>query len=433
LPLIDPARGRIEPLGFDYDGRRLIVTATNDEKRRAVYYYDIEKGELGEEIASHAKFDIIPEFGTAGIDGVRLTGPVVSELTDAVIGIRYISEGPRTQWFDPGFTALQTALDQILPNTVNLIVSRSEDEKKLLVLAFSDRDPGTYYLVDLTSGKPKGGKLGERMAGFPVKAAVPVYLISYPARDGEEIHGYLTLPAGEKKKGLPLVVLPHGGPTVRDVWGFDPMVQFLANRGYAVLQMNYRGSPGYGTEFYDKGKREVGRGMQNDIEDGTRWAIAKGFADPDRVAIMGASYGGYSALFALGHNPELYRCGISMAGVTDWADIIKERKGEEYKFAYEHFREWIGDPKLDLKFLADISPVNFAEKITAPVLIVQGKDDRTVPPKQARKMVAALEQARHPPLAIYFAEEGHGFTKEKDRTRLFNEVEKFLAKNLAAR
>ncbi|MES1167651.1 MAG: S9 family peptidase, partial [Oleiharenicola lentus] len=246
LPLIDPARGRIEPLGFDYDGRRLIVTATNDEKRRAVYYYDIEKGELGDVIASHAKFDIIPEYGTAAIDGVSLAGPVLSELAESVIGIRYITEGPRMQWFDPGFTALQAALDKLLPETVNLIVSRSDDEKKLLVLAFSDRDPGTYYLLDLTSAKPKGGKLGERMAGFPVKSAVPAYLISYPARDGEEIHGYLTLPAGEKKQGLPLVVLPHGGPTVRDVWGFDPLVQFLANRGYAVLQMNYRGSPGYG-------------------------------------------------------------------------------------------------------------------------------------------------------------------------------------------
>ena len=324
-------------------------------------------------------------------------------------------------------------MDRLLPDTVNLIVSRSEDEKRLLVLAFSDRDPGTYYLIDLRSAKPKGGKLGERMEGFPVKSAVPIYPISYQARDGEEIHGYLTLPAGEKKKGLPLVVLPHGGPTVRDIWGCDPLVQFLASRGYAVLQMNFRGSPGYGTEFYDKGKREVGRGMQDDIEDGTRWAIAKRIADPGRIAIVGASYGGYAALFAMGHNPELYRCGISIAGVTDWTDIIKERKGEEYKFAYQHFREWIGDPKLNQEFLASISPVNFAAKITAPVFIVQGKDDLTVPPKQARKMVTALEKAGRPPQVLYFSEEGHGFTKEKNRAKLYTEIEKFLAKNLAPR
>jgi dipeptidyl aminopeptidase/acylaminoacyl peptidase len=433
MPLIDEARGRVTPLGFDYDGKRLIVVANNEEKRRAVYYYDLEAGKLGEVIASHPEFDIIPERGASAIDGVSLSGPVLSELAESVIGIRYITDGPRTKWFDPGFAALQTALDRILPDTLNLIISRSRDENRFLVLSFSDRDPGNYLLVDLTSGKPKLSRLSERLVGFPVAPMVPMYPIKYPARDGETIHGYLTLPAGEKKTGLPLVVMPHGGPFVRDTWQFNPTVQFLANRGYAVLQMNFRGSPGYGIEFFTRGKREIGRGMQDDIEDGTRWAIAKRIADPGRIAIVGGSYGGYAALFALGHNAELYRCGVSIAGVTDWTDIIKERKGEEYKFAYLHFREWIGDPKLNQEFLARISPVNFADKIAAPLLIIQGKDDRTVPPKQARKMVAALEKAGHPPQAIYFSDEGHSFTKEKDRAKVLTELEKFLAKNLAPR
>jgi len=256
-----------------------------------------------------------------------------------------------------------------------------------------------------------------------------MYPIKYAARDGEEIHGYLTLPPGGQKTGLPLVVMPHGGPFVRDIWRCDPLVQFLASRGYAVLQMNFRGSPGYGTEFYNKGKREIGRGMQDDIEDGTRWALAKKIADPGRIAIVGGSYGGYAALFALGHNPELYRCGVSIAGVTDWSDIIKERRGEEYKYAYQFFREWIGDPKLE--FLEGASPVNFAAKITAPVLLIQGKEDRTVPPKQARKMVAALEKAGRPAPAVYISGEGHNFLKEKSRLKLFAELEKFLAKHLA--
>jgi len=431
MPLFDEARGKVIPLGFDYDGRKLIVTANNERKRRAVYYYDLETGQLGDTIASHQDFDIIPERGASAIDGVSLAGPVLSELAESVIGIRYITDGPRTMWFDPGFAALQATLDRLLPNTINLIISRSRDEMRFLFLSFSDRDPGTYYLIDLKAGKPSIGKLGERFTGFPVAAMAPMYPIKYPARDGETIHGYLTLPAGDKKSGLPLVVLPHGGPLVRDVWQCHPLVQFLANRGYAVLQMNFRGSPGYGTEFYLKGKREIGRGMQDDIEDGTRWAIAKGLADPGRVAIVGASYGGYSVLFALGHNPELYRCGISIAGVTDWTDIIKERRGEEYKHSYLHWRDWIGDPKLDPEFMAGISPVNFAAKITAPLFIVQGKDDRTVPPKQARKMVAALEKAGHPPQVLYFSDEGHNFTKEKDRAKLFAEMEKFLGTHLA--
>lgn len=433
MPLFDEARGKVAPLGFDYDGRKLIVTANNEQGRRAVYYYDLQTGQLGDMIASHREFDIIPEMGASAIDGISLAGPVVSELAESVIGIRYITDGPRTVWFDPGFAALQEALDRLLPNTINLIISRSQDEMKFLFLSFSDRDPGTYYLVDLKAGKPSINKLGAHIAGYPVAAMVPMYPIKYPARDGETIHGYLTLPAGDKKTGLPLVVLPHGGPLVRDVWQCSPLVQFLANRGYAVLQMNFRGSPGYGTEFYLKGKREIGRGMQDDIEDGTRWAIAKGLADPGRIAIVGASYGGYSVLFALGHNPELYRCGISIAGVTDWTDIIKERKGEEYKYAYLHWREWIGDPKLNAEFMAGISPVNFAARITAPLFIVQGKDDRTVPPKQARKMVAALEKAGRPPQVLYFSDEGHNFTKEKDRAKLLAEIEKFLGANLAPR
>jgi dipeptidyl aminopeptidase/acylaminoacyl peptidase len=427
-----PAGARsTSPLGFSHDGKRLLVAAENEHQRRAIYYHDLETGKLSEPIASDDRFDIIPERGAPSIDGVSLAGPVVSDLAEEVIGIRYITDGPKSLWFDEGFGELQQAMDRLLPDTVNLIISRSRDEKRFLVLAFSDQNPGTYYLVDLQGEKPGMARLGHRFEGIPVEAMVPMYPVKYPARDGETIHGYLTLPPGGRKTGLPCVVLPHGGPFVRDTWQFNPLVQFLANRGYAVLQMNFRGSPGYGVEFYQKGKREIGRGMQDDIEDGTRWVIAKGVADPGRIAIVGGSYGGFAALFGLGHNPELYRCGISIAGVTDWTDIIKERKGEEYKFSYQHFREWIGDPKLNQEFLAGISPVNFAAKITAPVLIVQGKDDKTVPPKQARKLVAALEKAGRPPQTLYFANEGHSFAKEKNRTKLFLEIEQFLARNLA--
>lgn len=431
LPLSEPGVGRISPLGFDPDGRRLIVVANNEHKRRAVYYYDLAAGKLGEVIASHPEFDIIPERGAPAVDGMALAGPVTSELTESVVGIRYITAGPRHEWFEPGLASLQQGLDRLLPKTVNVIVSRSRDEKRLLVLAFSDADPGTYYLVNLKSAKPEMSKLSERMSDFPAAAMAPMYPIQYRARDGQTIHGYLSLPSGTAKTSLPVVVMPHGGPFVRDSWQFNPLVQFLANRGYAVLQMNFRGSPGFGTEFYLKGKREIGRGMQDDIEDGTRWLIAQGVADSQRIAIVGGSYGGYAALFALGHNPELYRCGVSINGVTDWTDIIKERRGEEYKFAYQHFSEWIGDPKLAPEFLAKISPVNFADKITAPLLVVQGKEDRTVPPKQARKMIEALKKAGRPPQELFVPREGHSFKDEKSRTKLYGEVEKFLATHLA--
>lgn len=431
LPLFAEKLGRVSPLGFDYDGRRLVVATTSAQKRRAVHFYDPAEGKLGELIAGHDDYDIVPERGAPSVDGVSLATAIGSELAGTVVGVRFMTEGPRVQWFDPSLSALQSAIDKALPQTVNLITSRSRDELRFLILAFSDRDPGKYYLLDLQGEKLNMHLLGPRIPDFPVEKMAPMFPVKYPARDGEEIHGYLTMPLGGKKKGLPLIVMPHGGPNVRDIWGYSAMVQFLANRGYAVLQMNYRGSPGYGTEFYEKGKREIGRGIQTDIEDGTRWAIAQGFADPARIAIVGGSYGGYSALYALAHSPELYRCGVSFAGVTDWAEIRKEQKGEEYKFAFLHFKEWIGDPKNDAEFLASISPVNFAEKIKAPVFIVQGKDDRIVPPKQARKMVAALEKTGNRPQPLYFSAEGHGLKKEKNRIKYYQQMEAFLAKNLA--
>jgi len=198
-----------------------------------------------------------------------------------------------------------------------------------------------------------------------------------------------------------------------------------------VLQMNYRGSPGYGQQLFLDARRQIGRKIQDDIEDATRWALAAGVADPHRIAICGGSYGGYSALFALGHNPELYRCGISYAGVTDWLEIYDDRRSDPaYRAANRYWRREIGDPDKDREFLRSISPVNFADRITAPVLILQGKDDRVVPPEQARLMIAALERAGHPPQSAFIADQGHAYSSEKGRTEIFQRMVDFLEKNL---
>jgi dipeptidyl aminopeptidase/acylaminoacyl peptidase len=254
--------------------------------------------------------------------------------------------------------------------------------------------------------------------------------VKYAARDGLVIHGFLTVPVGHAPKGLPLVVMPHGGPWVRDVWEFNPLVQLLANRGYAVLQMNYRGSPGYGEELYQNAKRQIGGKIQDDIEDATRWAIAAGVADPKRIAIMGGSYGGYSTLFALGRSSELYRCGISFAGVTDWTAFLDKSDVADYKEATRFWREQLGDPDKDRELLRAASPVNFADKIVAPLLIIQGKEDRRVPPDQAKRMIAALEKAGRPPQALFLAEVGHNYGHEKKRTEIFAAIVGFLEKQL---
>ena len=419
FPPLGAERGRIRPLGFGGSNQTLYVAALSPRKRWAVYPYDPTNGTLGDVLIDDPEYDI----------NVPLVDSVLTKRTTGVAGVYYVAEKPQVRWFDPGDAARQRAIDRAFPATFNLITSRSRDDNRLLLLAYSDRDPGTYFLFDRADNSLT--LVGTRMGWIKPDRMAPMDPIQYPARDGLLIHGYVTYPPGAPQRNLPLVVMPHGGPWVRDVWGFDPLVQMLASRGYAVLQMNYRGSTGYGEEFHDKGRREVGRAIQDDIEDGTRWAISQGLADPKRIAIVGASYGGYSALFALGHNPDLYRCGISLAGVTDWLKIYETRADPEYQITRQYWIEQIGDPSTDESFLRSISPVNFADKITAPVLIIQGKEDHIVPLKQARAMLAALEKAGRKPQSLFLADEGHGIRGSAARLEEFKCIEAFLAKNLA--
>jgi dipeptidyl aminopeptidase/acylaminoacyl peptidase len=420
--------GQLHPLGLDVSNERIFVSNLTPAKRWAVSSLDPATGTLGEPLLSDPRYDIIPERYSPAIDGVGLAGPIFSAQKGNLVGIRYYTESPRVKWFDPEFVKYQAAADRRFPDTVNLLVDQSRDGRKLLWLAFSDQNPGSYHLLDLDQ---KAFKLMGVLRPWidPAKMA-PMLAVKYEARDGLVINGYLTVPVGHQPKGLPLVVMPHGGPWVRDVWGYDPLVQLLANRGYAVLQINYRGSTGYGDELYQEARKQIGGKIQDDIEDATRWAIAAGVADPQRIAIMGGSYGGYSALFALGHNPELYRCGISYAGVTDWPAIYEDSDVAESKMASRYWREQIGDPKTDLDRLRAASPVNFAEKITAPVLIIQGKADQRVPQDQAKRMIAALEKTGRKPESLFLGGVGHNYGQEKDRVQIFNRVIAFLEKNL---
>jgi len=255
--------------------------------------------------------------------------------------------------------------------------------------------------------------------------------LKFKARDGLTVHGYLTTPIGAERKNLPLVVLPHGGPWVRDTLSFDGIVKFLADRGYAVMQINFRGSPGYGEAFSRAGQRQIGRAIQDDITDGVQWAIRSGTADPKRVAIVGASYGGYSTLWALTHTPELYRCGMSLAGVTDWLDIIKGRDGKsDTRDTYRFWRDQIGDPETDEAILREISPINHLDRLKAPVFIVQGGLDTNVPPQQASRLIAELERRKLPHQVMLRGDEGHSWFGPKNRIELFKQLEAFLAKNM---
>ena len=417
-------------VGLDPTGAVLHVSKAAPGGRWGLFSFDIKSKLFSEPLFKHEHYDIMPPEYNPSYAGMPLAAAVYSPKSRQLLGLRYVTEGPHQYWFDPAMSELQRQIDALLPNLTNMIVSMDYAENRLLVLSWSDREPGIYSLVDLAGHQTR--IIGRRMPWIKPEQMAQMFPIECKARDGLALHGYLTLPLGGGAKNLPLVMLVQGGPWVRDVWGFDPLVQFLANRGYAVLQINYRGSVGYGSDFVDKGKAEVGGAIQDDITDAVHWAIQKGIADARRVAIMGGSYGGYSTLFALAKNPELYRCGIDIAGVTDWDALMKNRDKGEYKIAYAHWVARVGDMKDEkiLRRLEAASPVNFAGQITAPLLIVHGDKDNTVPIEQAKAMVSALRKAGRKPETLYFSNLGHRFPHEKDGVEFLSKIAAFLAANL---
>jgi dipeptidyl aminopeptidase/acylaminoacyl peptidase len=257
-------------------------------------------------------------------------------------------------------------------------------------------------------------------------------VVRYAARDGVEITGYLTLPAGAGDGPHPLILMPHGGPEVRDLFIYDRDAQFLATRGYAVFRPNFRGSSGYGRAFAEAGYGEWGGRMQNDLTDAVAHLVSTGVADPARICIMGYSYGGYAALAGAAFTPDLYRCSISIAGVSDLAEqaryVIREGDAEEG----DYIRRSIGDPRADRARLDARSPALHAESITIPVLLLHGDQDSIVPVQQSRRMERALRNAGRDVSYVETAGEGHPYWSDTNQTRLYTEIETFLARHLRA-
>jgi dipeptidyl aminopeptidase/acylaminoacyl peptidase len=259
----------------------------------------------------------------------------------------------------------------------------------------------------------------------------PMEPISFQARDGLTIHGYLTRPAGAEGRRVPLVINPHGGPFgVRDHWGFNEEVQFLANRGYAVLQVNFRGSGGYGREFLDRGRQQWGRAMQDDLTDAVRWAIAQGIADPKRVAIYGASYGGYAALAGVTLTPDLYACAVNYVGAADLEITFKDRGEDAYRdsgdFSYQ--LEWVGPTK---EYRDATSPIHFIDRIRVPTLHAYGRKDPRVRIDHWTRLEPLLKRHHKPYVSIEEEAQGHGFRDEKASLAFYAAMEKFLDEHLA--
>jgi dipeptidyl aminopeptidase/acylaminoacyl peptidase len=323
--------------------------------------------------------------------------------------------------------ALHKALSAQFPGSYVHFIDYSNDGAKLLFLVASDRDPGVYYLFD--RGANKAYHLFDVSPWIDPAKMAAQRPIHFTASDGLEIHGYLTLPtpAGDAKP--PLILLPHGGPHgVADDWFFDRDVQFLASRGYAVLQVNYRGSRGRGSDFQKAGYRQWGGRIQQDLLDGVRWAAAQGNVDAGRICAYGGSFGAYSAMMTTIRAPGLFKCAVGYAGLYDLPMWYSTDETIESKQLFNYLVKVIGQDPAEL---ANNSPDRLADKLTVPVLLVHGSEDRRTPPEQFKAMRDALKKAGRPPDTLYVDGEGHGFYTEKNRQAFYEKLEAFLAKHLA--
>ncbi len=346
-----------------------------------------------------------------------------------IVGVYSTPGAPTAEAIVPGADTIKVigALSRALPGESVRIVSSTDDGGKAVALASSDMDPGAYYLWDQSTGK--ASLLFQRADWIKPANMAAKQPIEFKARDGLTVHGYLSMPPGkEQAKHLPLVLFIHGGPFgIRDYWAYDPYVQMLATHGYAVLQVNYRGSGGYGHDFELAGYREWGGKMQNDVTDATRWAIEQGVTTAGHICIFGGSYGGYAALEGAVNEPDLYRCAVGYVGVYDLPLMFTHGDSSDSTMAKNFWRASMGDDK---EQLAAHSPINQLDKLKANVMLVIGGQDTTVPPIQGQSLHSALQSRGIAHEWIDKPNEGHGFYDEGNATELFERINQFLDRNI---
>ena len=412
------------------------VFTTNFRQQLAPQFFTPDNGKVY--AASNLKRDkaaiVVIDPATAKEEQVLFEHPEVDvdHLTywhhkKAIACAYYSTAKQERKCFDPETEALFQKLEAKLPGYIINISATNQNEDKLVVRTRSDRTRGAYWLYDRTSDKLQ--KLGDISPWLDEKQMAEMRPISYKTRDGLTVQGYLTIPPGRDAKALPVVVHPHGGPWARDEWGFNAEAQFLASRGYAVLQMNFRGSTGYGRKFWESSFKEWGGKMQDDVSDGLKSLIAQGTVDAKRACIYGGSYGGYATLAGLAFSPELYACGIDYVGVANLFTFMKSIP-PYWKPYLDTMYEMVGNPETDRALLTARSPVFHADKIRAPLFVAQGKNDPRVNINESDQMVAALKKRGIDVPYMVKDNEGHGFHNEENRFDFYDAMEKFLAKHI---
>lgn len=403
----------LAPLFFSFDNKNLYCMSNLGRDKMALVEYDP---------ATAKEVRVVYENPDVDIDGADY-----SRKRKVLTVVYYQTDRPKMHFLDADTEAIYKKINSQLPNYYNQVTRQNKNEDKLLVYSNSDRYFGGYYFYDVKNDVFQ--KLADFKPWLSETNMAEMKPVSYQSRDGLTINGYLTLPKGVEAKSLPVVINPHGGPWARDGWGFNPEIQFLANRGYAVLQMNFRGSTGYGRKFWEASFKQWGRTMQDDVTDGVKWLIKEGIADSTRVAIYGGSYGGYTTLAGITLTPELYSCAVDYVGVSNMFTFMNTIPPYWEPFR-DMFYEMVGDPKKDSLMLAEVSPVFHADKIRCPLLVAQGANDPRVNKDESDQMVAALRNRGIDVEYIVKDNEGHGFYNQENQFEFYGAMEKFFNKHL---
>ncbi len=401
------------PIGFSPEKDVLYALSNQGRDKMALVALDCRSGKEKKVIYSHPDVDV----SEAGYSG----------RNKKLLFAEYNTWKNQRFYLDDSIKRFFENIDKLLPQTEIRITDRNLAEDKFIIRTFTDRTPGAFYLYQTKTKELK--KLAEVNSAIKAEELCEMKPVAYENRAGLTIHGYLTLPKGTQTKNLPVIVLPHGGPDSRNTWNYNAEVQFLANRGYAVFQMNYRGSTGYGKVFWSAGFKQWGGKIQEDITDGVKWLVKEGVADPKRVGIFGFSFGGYSALWGLCFQPDLYACGVSYSGLSNLYSYLKAIPPyyKPYRLMYE---EMVGNPETDAEYFRKASPVFHTDKIRVPLLVAQGARDSRVNMNETDQLVKELKRRKVPVTYLVKENEGHVFRNEENRLDFYRHLEQFLKTNL---
>ena len=407
-------KANVSIFGFTSNPDELIIGDHKGQDTLGLYVYDLSSKTITRKIYHNDTYDV--------------TSVITSKDGDEIIGVKYTGDTPQTEMLDDNDTILQS-MRRLFPGFNIDFVDQSENGQTVLFKLSSPYHPGALMIVEGADGKPQS--LGQYYPDLKSELLGEVIPVGYSARDGQRIPSYVTLPPTVRDtsqiKDLPFIVLPHGGPYARDSQRFDYFSQFFASRGFAVLQMNFRGSEGYG-EAFEKAGRENWVIMQDDVEDGTKWLVEKGYADPDRICIAGWSYGGYAALMGAAKNPELYKCAVAMAALTDISRHISDQR--DYRFGEQSAKSFIGNGFESKDDIKANSPVKIARDMTVPLLLAHGELDQQVNFNQFKLMKRALKDSPADVTYMEFKDEDHYLSNEENRQDFFKGLDKFLKENL---